>query len=76
MTPTTPNRNVVVRDERRAHERTKKNMKKMKKPSSLSLTLSLSLSLFRALISITESAVVLNKKSVQKREEKKCNDVL
>jgi len=61
-----PNRDVVVRDERRAHERTKKMKKKMKKPSSLSLTLSL----FRALSSITESAVVLKKKSVQKREKK------
>ena len=70
MTPLKPNCDVVVRDERRAHERTKKNMKK---PSSRAL--SLSLSLFRALISITESAM-LNKKSVQKREEKKCNDVL
>ena len=66
-----PNR-LVVRDERRVHERTKKKMTK-KKPSSHSL----SLSLFRALIiiiiiiiiSITES-VVLNKKRVQKREKK------
>ena len=71
MTPTKPNCNVVVRDERRAHERTKKKNMKKKKPSSRSL----SLSLFRALISITESAM-LNKKRVQKREEKKCNDVL
>ena len=62
-----PNR-VVVRDERRVHERTKKKMTK-KKPSSHSLSLSLFRALIIIIISITES-VVLNKKRVQKREKK------
>ena len=42
----------------RAHEMTKKNMNKMKKPSSLSLTLSLSLSLSFVLLLVLQKALL------------------